>query len=86
MIRAMEQMLKLTVASPEGIRFEGLVERVTLPGAKGSFTLLPRHAALISSLTAGTLRYLADGQEHEIAISAGFAEVNQDIVSVCIEE
>jgi F-type H+-transporting ATPase subunit epsilon len=82
----MGKMLKLTVASPEGIRFEGQVERVTLPGAKGSFTLLPRHAALISSLTAGTVRYTADGQEHEIAIASGFAEVNRDVVSVCIEE
>jgi F-type H+-transporting ATPase subunit epsilon len=80
-------MLRLTVASPEGIRFDGEVERVTLPGAKGSFTLLPRHAALISSLTAGTLRYVtAGGDEHQLPIASGFAEVNHDVVSVCIEE
>jgi F-type H+-transporting ATPase subunit epsilon len=82
----MDQMLTLTVVSPEGVRYEGPAERVTLPGAKGSFTLLPRHAALISSLTAGTVRYVAGGQEHEIAITGGFAEVNHDVVSVCIEE
>lgn len=82
----MGQMLKLTVTSPEGIRYEGEAERVTLPGAKGSFTLLPRHAALISSLTAGVVRFVAGGEEHKIPIAGGFAEVNQDTVSVCIEE
>jgi F-type H+-transporting ATPase subunit epsilon len=82
----MAQMLTLTVASPEGIRYEGEAEKVTLPGAKGSFTLLPRHAALISSLSAGTLRYVVQGQEYEIPIAGGFAEVNHDVVSVCIEE
>ena len=82
----MAQMLQLTVATPEGVKFEGEVTRVTLPGARGSFTILPRHAALISSLTAGRLRYVtAAGEEQTLEVAGGFAEVNSDVVSVCVE-
>ena len=38
----------LEIISSEQILFKGEVESVTLPGAKGSFTVLENHASLIS--------------------------------------
>ena len=47
--------MDMTIATPEGIIFEGKVESAKFPGASGAFMVLPRHAALISALTSGKL-------------------------------
>jgi len=44
--------------------------------------VLELHAALVTSLQAGELRYRKDGEVHELAIGNGFAEVTQQKVSV----
>lgn len=46
-------MLKLRIIAPDRMVFEGDVESVTLPGTVGSFTVLNRHAPIISSLEKG---------------------------------
>ena len=46
----MNKTMDMTIATPEGIVFEGKVESAKFPGASGAFTVLPRHAALISAL------------------------------------
>lgn len=77
--------LQLTIISPEEELFRGEVRRVTLPGAKGSFTILPRHAPVVSSLNAGQLSYVkADGTEENREINGGFVEMNNNEVSVCV--
>ena len=47
--------MDMTIATPEGIVFEGKVESAKFPGTLGAFTVLPRHAALISALTEGKI-------------------------------
>ena len=64
--------MTLRIISTEDIVFQGEVKAVTLPGALGSFTVLPRHAALISTLTAGVVAYTtADGGEHTAGVGGG---------------
>lgn len=76
--------MTVEILSPEKTLFSGEVQRVTLPGAAGEFTVLPHHAPIISSLTAGRVRYLpAGGAEQSVDIAGGFVEVNADRVSVC---
>ncbi len=76
--------MTLEILSPEKTLFSGEVQRVTLPGAAGEFTVLPHHAPIISSLTAGRVRYLpAGGTEQSVDIAGGFVEVNADRISVC---
>ncbi|NVK93381.1 MULTISPECIES: ATP synthase F1 subunit epsilon [unclassified Bacteroides] len=78
--------LQLNIVSPEEELFDGEVDYVTLPGEIGSFTILPRHAPIISALRAGTLSYVTkDGEEHSREINGGFIEMNGNNVSVCIE-
>lgn len=78
--------LHLSVISPEKEIFDGEVNSVTLPGALGSFTILPQHAPIVSSLSSGKLLYTtADGEEHMQDIQGGFIEMNSNRVSVCIE-
>ena len=44
--------------------------------------VLPSHCNLVSTLVPGELRYNKDGHAHELAIGAGFAEIQGDHVNV----
>ena len=77
--------MDMTIATPEGIVFEGQVESAKFPGASGAFMVLPRHAALISALVPGKMTYTQDGQSTELAIQGGFVEIRKDVISVCVE-
>ena len=77
--------LQLTIVSPEKELFQGEVNQITLPGVMGSFTILPQHAPIVSSLTRGKLSYVtADGTAKDLEIAGGFVEMNDNNVSVCI--
>ena len=77
--------LKLRIVSPERIVFVGDVDSVTVPGTTGEFQVLPNHAPLISSLEAGNVVYdCAEGRK-ELTIAWGFAEVQNNNVSLCVE-
>ena len=77
--------MTLEIISAHEITFKGEVSSVTLPGEMGSFTVLWNHAALISVLTAGKIRYVSEtGEEHETSIQGGIADVNNNTISVCI--
>ncbi len=75
-------MLLLEIVTPEKKIFSDTVSDVYLPGAEGEMGVLELHAALVTALQPGELRYDKDGQTHELAIGSGFAEVTQEKVSV----
>ncbi len=77
--------MKLEIISPEDTIFSGDVELVTLPGTLGSFTILPGHAAIISSLEKGKLVYRTDGKDIEMNIAGGFIEGKKDMITVCVD-
>lgn len=79
-------MLKLRIIAPDRLVFEGEVESVTLPGTIGSFTVLNNHAPIISSLESGIIAYKGANGQVEIAVRSGFAEVRDNILSVCVEQ
>lgn len=77
--------MTLEIISAHEVTFKGEVTAVTLPGKLGSFTVLKNHAALISVLTAGKVVYATpEGERHEIEIKGGLADVNSNVISVCI--
>ncbi|WP_418213087.1 ATP synthase F1 subunit epsilon [Bacteroides difficilis] len=77
--------LHLSIVSPEKSIFDGDVKIVTLPGTVGSFSILPGHAPIVSSLQAGTLSYtMMEGEERTIDIQGGFVELSDGTVSACI--
>ncbi len=78
--------MKLRIITPNELLFEGDVESVTLPGTVGSFTVLNNHAPIISSLESGIIAYNGANGQVEIAIRSGFAEVRDNILSVCVEQ
>ena len=81
------EKLELEVISPERVLFSGEVLRVTLPGEAGAFTILPRHAPIVSSLTAGEVVYVPSGggERRQLAVAGGLVEMNGRRVSACVE-
>ena len=79
-------MLKLKIVSPERIEFDGEVESVLVPGSQGQFEILNDHAPIISTLDKGVVEYgLSKGQKVQLEILGGFVEVQQNVVSLCVE-
>lgn len=78
-------MLKLRIIAPDRLVFEGEVESVTLPGTLGSFTVLNRHAPIISSLEMGRIVYKGANRQADVVIKSGFAEVKDNVLSICVE-
>lgn len=78
--------LNLVIVSPEKTLFKGEVSDVTLPGTKGIFMVLPKHAPLLSSLEKGTIKYTTSEGEQLLEIAGGFVEVKRNEVSVCVEQ
>lgn len=77
--------MTLKLISAEAVIFDGEVMNVTLPGTMGEFQVLNNHAALISTLTPGTVRYTdAAGAPGSAEITGGLVDVDSNVVSVCI--
>jgi F-type H+-transporting ATPase subunit epsilon len=76
--------MTLKIISATEILFEGEVEMVTLPGEKGRFTVLNNHASLISTLVAGDIIYRHDSEQSTTHIDGGIADVDNNLVSVCV--
>lgn len=74
--------LSVEVVSAERVVFTGEADMVVAPGAAGVLGILPRHAALVTTLNPGVLRIKEAADEVVIAVSGGFLEVNNNRVEV----
>jgi F-type H+-transporting ATPase subunit epsilon len=72
----------LRVVSVERSLFEGEVDFIVANGADGELGILPRHAALMTSLRPGTLKITQGDKETLLFIGGGFLEVLPDRVTV----
>ena len=77
-----DELLDLTVVTPERALVHEKVAEVQVPGEEGYLGLLPGHAPLFSQLTVGELSYRQGNTEHSIAIAEGFVEVFDDEIRV----
>lgn len=77
--------LRLRIVSPEKTVFSGEVDSVAVPGTKGAFVILKDHAPLISTLQEGIVEYGSEGNKSQLAIKAGFVEVQKNDVNLCVE-
>ena len=76
--------LQLRILSPEKEILSTEAGLVELPGTLGRFEVLRDHAPLISTLEAGVIRYVKDGQSHQIECKPGFVEVRDNVITVCV--
>ena len=74
--------MRLEIVTAERVLFEGEVDVVVVPGADGEIGVLPKHAALMTVLQPGELRYRTGDSEEQFVVTGGFVEVRGDRVSV----
>ncbi len=75
--------LALSIVTPNGMMFDGEVDSVVLPGCEGEFGVLPKHSALITSLSKGIITIKHDNtKEESIVIDWGYCEVDNNKVYV----
>ena len=74
--------MRLEIVTAERVLYEGDAEVVVIPGIDGEVAVLPKHAALMTVLQAGELRFRVAEIEHQFVVTGGFAEVRGNQVSV----
>lgn len=78
--------LTLRIISQEKKLLEEVVDKVSLPSTEGEITILPHHAALLSQVETGSLRFTQNGQEQDVVIAKGFVDVNPSgVVTVLVD-
>lgn len=79
----------LSLVTPEGAAYEGEAEMVVVPGAAGEIGVLARHAPLIATLKAGSVRVYRsiDPEEmDEYAVGPGFFQVERDRAIALVDD
>ncbi len=82
----MADTLRLRLVTPERLLLDEEVDEVTAPGTVGEFGVLPEHATFLSALQPGRLSYKQNGQTQSLAVSDGFAEVVDNLMTVLCTE
>ena len=77
--------LQLEVVTPDKTVVSAEVEMAVCPGVEGEFGVLPQHVSMLSALKIGDLRYRVNGKDENVFISGGFADVNNNVLSVLAE-
>ena len=78
----MARTLHLRVVTPGRLLLDAEVDEVTAPGTVGEFGVLPDHTTFLSSLRPGALSYVQAGERTVLAVSDGFAEVVDNLMTV----
>ncbi len=74
--------LTLEIVTPERAVVSEQIDEVQIPGAEGSFGVLPGHTPLLATLQVGELWYRRGQETSYVAVSFGFAEVQPDRVTI----
>lgn len=78
--------IRLEVVTPQKEVVSEEAQIVVAPGIVGEFGVLVGHTPFMTALDIGTIRYTdAQGQEHSVFVSGGFAEALPDKVTVLAE-
>lgn len=83
----MSETFKFELVSPEKLIISEQAEHVVVPGAEGDFGVLAGHAPFISSLKAGVLKILGNGdREQKFYVRGGFAEAGPEGLTVLAQK
>lgn len=77
--------LQLEIVTPDKTVVSTETDMVVCPGVMGEFGVLPHHVSLLSALKIGSLRYSDNGRDQYVFISGGFADVNNNVLTVLAE-
>ncbi|MPZ75931.1 MAG: F0F1 ATP synthase subunit epsilon [Deltaproteobacteria bacterium] len=78
----MADKIRLRVVTPARLVLDEEVDEVTGPGVKGEFGVLPNHISFLSLLEPGEMSYKQGGTRRFLAVSGGYAEVLDNVMTV----
>jgi F-type H+-transporting ATPase subunit epsilon len=78
----MADKIRLRVVTPSRLLLDDVVDEVTAPGALGEFGVLPNHIAFLTLLVPGEMSYKEGTARYYLAISGGYAEVLDNVMTV----
>ncbi|MDO5621356.1 MAG: F0F1 ATP synthase subunit epsilon [Paracoccus sp. (in: a-proteobacteria)] len=82
----MADTMQFDLVSPERNLLSVPVREVRLPGTDGDLTAMPGHASAIVTLRPGLVTVIdGSGNQTEFAVSGGFAEINNESVTLLAE-
>lgn len=76
--------LDVRVIAPDKTVWNGPAQEVILPSTTGQLGILTDHAPLLSALDVGVMRVRADKDWSAIALMGGFAEVEDNTVTILV--
>lgn len=74
--------MQVDILTPDQSLFSGEATSVSLPGVKGRFQILQRHAPLVSSLVKGEVVVETSNGKEQFAIEGGIVEVLKNKVVI----
>ena len=79
----MANTIHVDIVSAEGQIFSGEATRVFAPGSQGELGIYPRHAPLLTTLSAGEVRVETEGHEEQsFFVGGGAMEIQPHLVTV----
>jgi F-type H+-transporting ATPase subunit epsilon len=76
--------LKIRVITPDRVVWNTSADEVVLPCTAGQLGILAKHATLITTLEIGVLRIKSGDTWKPIVVFGGFAEVDDDKVTILV--
>ena len=80
-----DKHLTLELVTPEKVAWSAPADFVVLPAADGEMGVLPGHMPFLVQLAEGEVRVTENDQVKRFAVSGGFAEIKDDVVSLFAE-
>jgi len=77
-------VLRLKVITPKKIVLDEEVNSVTVPGADGELTILPKHANIFALLKEGIVTIRQSGKEDFMAIGGGYLETDGESITILV--
>jgi F-type H+-transporting ATPase subunit epsilon len=77
--------MQVAVVTAERELYSGEADSVIVPGTEGQLGILPRHAALLTTIKVGELLIKLGGAEEPLFVSGGFLEVSNNRITVLAE-
>lgn len=78
----MADTIQLRVVTPSRLMLDEEVDEVTAVGELGEFGVLPNHISFLSTLVPGELSYKQGANKRALAVSGGYAEVLDNVMTV----
>lgn len=78
----MADKIKLRLVTSSRLLLDEEVDEVAAPGALGEFGVLPNHISFLTLLEIGEMSYKQGVERRHLAVSGGYAEVLDDVMTV----